>query len=215
MQVKDEKIEGGLKWVPTKVNLDNHVIVPNLEPKLIDSPDKFVEDYASNLSKSGIKMSSIPMWDLHLLNIKTRDAESVAVLRVHHSLGDGTSLMSLLLASTRRVDDPNELPTIPFVVTNKKVDSKRGQIWPPYLFIKFWLVLSLIWNTFVDVVMFIATALMFIKDTRTPITGNGSVPRRFVHRSVSLDDVKLVKNAMNTVSNKATSQLYEKISHVG
>ncbi|KAL9437627.1 hypothetical protein AB3S75_023488 [Citrus x aurantiifolia] len=127
LQVVDEKIEGGLKWVPTKVNLDDHVIVPNLEPKLIDSPDKFVEDYTSSLSQTGIKMS-MPMWDLHLLNIKTSDAESVAVLRVHHSLGD----------------------------------------------------------------------------TKTPLKGelgNGCLPRRFVHRSVSLDDVKLVKNAMNTTIN--------------
>ncbi|TXG47761.1 hypothetical protein EZV62_027055 [Acer yangbiense] len=31
---------------------------------------------------------SIPMWDLHLLNLKTSNAETVAVLRVHHSLGD-------------------------------------------------------------------------------------------------------------------------------
>ncbi|KAK0577804.1 hypothetical protein LWI29_000387 [Acer saccharum] len=43
---------------------------------------------------------STPMWDLHLLNLKTSNAETVAVLCVHHSLGDGTSLMSLFLAST-------------------------------------------------------------------------------------------------------------------
>lgn len=198
LQVVDEKIEGGLKWVPTKVNLDDHVIVPNLEPKLIDSPDKFVEDYTSSLSQTGIKMS-MPMWDLHLLNIKTSDAESVAVLRVHHSLGDGTSLMSLLLACCRKVSDPNEVPTIPSVT--KKIDSNGHSkgFWP-YLLFKLWL----FWNTLVDVVMFIATALMFVRDTKTPLKGelgNGCLPRRFVHRSVSLDDVKLVRNAMNTTIN--------------
>ncbi|KAI9200584.1 hypothetical protein LWI28_010120 [Acer negundo] len=99
LQVVDETVEGGMKWVPTGVDLDNHVIVPKLEPNnIIDSTtDKIVEDYISNLSKSTIEMS-IPMWDLHLLNIKTSYAEAVGVFRLHHSLGNGTSLMSLLLA---------------------------------------------------------------------------------------------------------------------
>lgn len=196
MQVVDERIEGGLKWVPTTVNIDNHVIVPNLDEENIDSPDKFVEDYASNLSQKGIKMS-IPMWDFHFLNIKTSDAESVAILRVHHSLGDGTSLMSLLLACTRKVSDPKELPTIPSVAKRSSAGSNSSS------FMKLWLVVLLFWNTLVDVLMFMATALMFLKDTKTPLKGlreNGFGYRRFVHRSVSLDDVKLVKKAMNTVS---------------
>lgn len=123
---------------------------------------------------------SMPLWDLHLLNIKTSDAESVAVLRVHHSLGDGTSLMSLLLACCRKVSDPNEVPTIPSVT--KKTDSKGHSkgFWPYFLF-KLWL----FWNTLVDVVIFIATVLMFVRDTKTPLKGelgNGCGPRRFVHR---------------------------------
>lgn len=58
----------------------------------MDSPDQFVEDYIYNLSKTTIDKSQ-PLWDLHLLNVKTSDAEAIGVFRIHHSLGDGTSLM--------------------------------------------------------------------------------------------------------------------------
>ncbi|KAJ0024713.1 hypothetical protein Pint_07631 [Pistacia integerrima] len=186
-----------------QVNLDDHVIVPELDPNSIDSPDKFVEDYVSNLSKNRIKMS-MPMWDLHLLNLKTSDAESVGVFRIHHSLGDGASLMSLFLASTQKVSNPEELPTLPLF---KKVNFSNscGGFWGKL--IKLWLVMSLFWNTLVDVVMFLATAFKLLGDTKTPLKGTlgtGSNPRRIVHRSVCFDDIKLVRNAMGSVrkSNK-------------
>uniref|UniRef100_A0A0V0GM22 diacylglycerol O-acyltransferase n=1 Tax=Solanum chacoense TaxID=4108 RepID=A0A0V0GM22_SOLCH len=101
-----------MKWVRTKVDLDQHIIVPQIdEQNLKESPDKFVENYIHNLSKTTLDKSK-PMWDLHLLNIKTSDAEAVAIFRIHHSLGDGTSLISLLLACTRQTADPNKVPTI-------------------------------------------------------------------------------------------------------
>ncbi|KAI9197529.1 hypothetical protein LWI28_000026 [Acer negundo] len=174
--VMDENSRG-LKWVPTTVDLDSHVIVPKLEPNNIHTPDKIVEDYVSNLSKSTIKMS-IPMWDLHLLNLKTSYAESTAVFRIHHSLGDGTSLMSLLLASTRKVSDPQTLPTLPMMKkANSSTKSSGG----------------FLGNYFINY------------DTETPLRGglgNGATTsRRFVHRMVSLDDVKLVKNVMDITIN--------------
>ncbi|KAJ0026229.1 hypothetical protein Pint_07620 [Pistacia integerrima] len=180
-----------------QVNLDDHVIVPELDPNSIDSPDKFVEDYISNLSKNRIKMS-MPMWDLHLLNLKTSDAESVGVFRIHHSLGDGASLMSLFLASTQKVSNPEEPPTLPMF---KKVNfsNSSGGFWGKL--IQLWLVMSLFWNTLVDVVMFLATAFKLLGDTKTPLKGTlgtGSNPRRIVHRSVCFDDIKLVRNAMRS-----------------
>ncbi|KAJ9681192.1 hypothetical protein PVL29_020191 [Vitis rotundifolia] len=53
--------------------------------------------------------------------------------------------------------------------------------------------------------MFVATTL-FLKDTMTPLNSGrkkeGVVgPRRFVYRTVSLDDIKLIKNGMKTTIN--------------
>ncbi|KAH0764791.1 hypothetical protein KY285_000662 [Solanum tuberosum] len=199
LQVVNEEKGGEMKWVRTKVDLDQHIIVPQIdEQNLKESPHKFVENYIHNLSKTTLDKSK-PMWDLHLLNIKTSDAEAVAIFRIHHSLGDGTSLISLLLACTRQTADPNKVPTIH---GNKKslIDSSEHSNKGLQRYVtKIWSFMKLFWNTIVDVLMFMSTT-MFLKDTNTPIKGrpgSESNPRRFVYRTVSLDDIKLVKNALN------------------
>ncbi|XVE73712.1 hypothetical protein DITRI_Ditri11bG0140600 [Diplodiscus trichospermus] len=196
LQVVDEKNKGEMKWVRTEVDLERHVIVPELDTSM-ESPDKFLEDYIYNLSKSTIDKSQ-PLWDLHLLNLRTSQSEAVGVFRIHHSLGDGTSLMSLLLACTRKTDDPLALPTIP--IKKQEKNDHRG-FWRTIL--RFWSVFQIFWNTMVDVFVFVATAL-FLKDTDNPLKGSPGAeftPRRILYRTVSLDDLKLVKNAMNTTIN--------------
>ncbi|KVH89025.1 O-acyltransferase, WSD1, C-terminal [Cynara cardunculus var. scolymus] len=192
LQVVDDKNGGTMKWVPTDVNLDNHIIIPTI-PQTLDSPDKFLEDYVYNLSKTSID-SSKPMWDLHLLNLKTSDAEAVGIFRIHHSLGDGTSLMSLLLACTRQISNPDAVPTIP---TNKNSGwfsyyssrSGSGDPWWRRWFMMVCMGFWLVWNTLVDVAYFMATAL-FLKDTETPLkapAGAEFTPRRFVYRTALAD----------------------------
>ncbi|XP_076898697.1 wax ester synthase/diacylglycerol acyltransferase 5-like [Bidens hawaiensis] len=206
LQVVDDKNGGIMEWVPTTVNLNNHIIIPNI-PQTLDSHDKFLEDYVYNLSKTSID-SSKPMWDLHLLNLKTLDAEAVGIFRIHHSLGDGTSLMSFLLACTRQIDNPDLVPTIP-----KKKDSNLGWFsslrsghegpWWKRCFMAVCMVFWLVWNTLVDVGYIVATGL-FLKDTETPMKAPAGVelnPKKIVYRTVSLDDMKLIKNAMNTTIN--------------
>ncbi|GMJ11714.1 NTHASE/DIACYLGLYCEROL ACYLTRANSFERASE 11, FOLDED PETAL 1 [Hibiscus trionum] len=71
---------GEMKWVKTRVDIDNHVKVPLVDQDQdMVSSDKFVEDYVANLSRTQISMS-IHMWDCHILNLKTSDAESTLVL---------------------------------------------------------------------------------------------------------------------------------------
>ncbi|KAM3378520.1 wax ester synthase/diacylglycerol acyltransferase 11 [Capsicum galapagoense] len=208
LMVVDEKNKGVMKWVRTKVDIDKHIVVPQVnEQDLQETPEKFVENYIRNLSTTTLDKSK-PLWDLHLLNVKTLDAEGVAVLRMHHSLGDGTSLMSLLLASTRQTAHPDKLPTIPGTknrainLEHNQYYSMRGLLWRYFVLI--WFYMRMFWNTIVDVLMFLATT-MFLKDTNTPIKGRpGSEfnPRRFVHRVLSLDDMKLVKKALNMTINE-------------
>ncbi|KAJ7962577.1 O-acyltransferase WSD1-like [Quillaja saponaria] len=200
LQVTDEN--GEMKWVHTRVDLDMHVIVPDVNPNM-DSPDQSVEDYISDLSKTHIDKSQ-PLWDVHILNLKTSNAESTSIFRIHHSLGDGTSLISLLLACTRQTADPEALPTIPVKKQKKQHKEDNSNTWKLLKwFVGFWWVVKLFWNTFIDVFMFMLTAL-FLKDTDTPIKeppGLEFTPRRFVYRIVSLDDMKLIKNAMNMTIN--------------
>ncbi|XP_015878467.3 wax ester synthase/diacylglycerol acyltransferase 6-like isoform X2 [Ziziphus jujuba] len=196
--VSSERGCGKRKWTRTSVNLEDHVIVPNFDSE-IDSPDRFVEDYISNITTTPLDFSK-PLWELHLLNVKTSYAEAVGVFRIHHSVGDGASLMSLLLACTRKTSDPDSLPTVP---TMKKRTRSSDSSWFWRFLWVIWSVLIVIWNTFVHIVLFLATTL-FLKDTKTPIKGELGVElatKRFVHRTVSLDHIKLIKNSMKLTVN--------------
>ena len=194
--IDDNKCGSKLKWESTTVNVEDHIMEPDLDP-FMDSPDQFVEDYISNLSSIPLDLSK-PLWEMHILNVKTLDAEAIAVFRIHHSLGDGASLISLLLACTRQTSDPDALPSIP--AQQRAGSHFSGGFW--WLFSAMWTVLRLVWNTLVDLVLFLAT-MLYLEDTKSPLKGAYGVelkPKRFVHRTVSLDDIKLVKNAMNMVS---------------
>ncbi|XP_057981127.1 wax ester synthase/diacylglycerol acyltransferase 11-like [Malania oleifera] len=194
LQVLDEKKGKEMKWLPTKVDIENHVIVPQLKPNM-ESPDQFVEEYISNLSATTVDMSK-PLWDLHILNVKTSNAEAVSVFRFHHSLGDGTSLISLLLACTRKTSDPQALPSIPLTTSRPSSSSTMS-------FQYLWSFLWLAWNTITGIFMFLLT-LLFLTDTKTPLSltkASSTTRRRIIHRTFSLDDVKLVKKATNTTIN--------------
>lgn len=65
------------KWVRTKVDWIS--IVADIDSKNMKSPDKFVEDCVYNLTKTNLDKSK-PMWDLHVLNVKTSNAESVGIV---------------------------------------------------------------------------------------------------------------------------------------
>ncbi|KAK4738926.1 hypothetical protein R3W88_002623 [Solanum pinnatisectum] len=204
LQVMDES--GEMRWIPTTVNIDDHIIVPQLDVNNNMDTDKLVEQYISNLSTTNIDISK-PLWDIHILNVKTSHAEATSIFRFHHSIGDGIALMSLLLSCFRKTSDPTSLPTLP--VSKNKSNSNnskniRSLIWQ-YI-VKLWLFIRLLFNTVVDVLLFIATAL-FLKDSQSPFTvakgfnNKHSTGQRFIYRTVSLDDIKFIKNATNATIN--------------
>ncbi|KAL5718278.1 hypothetical protein ACHQM5_011198 [Ranunculus cassubicifolius] len=189
-----------MKWVPTLVNLDDHICVPDLDPNM-EEADKYVEDYICDLTKTTLDMSK-PLWDLHLLNVKIKNAEAVGIFRIHHSLGDGASLMSLLLSLTRKTSDPNALPTVP---VKKATDSKKDhKLWFLFMVIwVIWLIIQLVRNTLIDIIAAICS-VVFLRDSQTHLRGEpGAVYayKRIVYRTVSLDDIKMVKNTMGVTIN--------------
>ncbi|KAI9156133.1 hypothetical protein LWI28_001110 [Acer negundo] len=199
--VMDDKKGVKMKWIRTTVNVEDHVIVPDYDPEMAN-PDQFVEDYISYMTTMPMDFSK-PLWELHLLNVKSSEAEATGVFRIHHSLGDGASLISLLLACTRKTSDPKALPSVP---EHKGKDSGGGRQGFWWLCLAIWRAIRLIWNTIMDLLVFVAT-LLFLKDTKNPLKGESDgvdhehAPRRIVHRNVSLDDIKLVKKAMKMTVN--------------
>ncbi|KAF6173054.1 hypothetical protein GIB67_006430 [Kingdonia uniflora] len=200
LHVMDTTKHGEMKLVQTVVDIENHFYVPHLDPNM-NTPDQFVEDYISNLSKTTINMSK-PLWELHILNIKTMESEAVVVFRIHHSLGDGPSVISLLLSCCRKISNPEAVPTVATrkrLVSMTMINSNIFLWW----FLKIYAIFRLVWNTIVDISICTAVSV-YLKDVHTPLKGPPGVefrPRRFVHRTVSMDDIKLVKSATNSTIN--------------
>ncbi|KAL0729909.1 hypothetical protein Bca4012_026002 [Brassica carinata] len=193
------------KWVQTNVVAEDHVVIPKIDMHNIENAyaDAFLDSYVSDLTTIPLDTSK-PLWEVHLLDLKTSDAENVAILKIHHSVGDGMSLMSLVLACTRKTSNPDELPSLPYQKRSSSGSSRfstgsRSYSQLVWLVMALWSVVMLVLNTVCDALEFIATA-MFLKDTETPIKGNfrlsTSKRMRVVHRTVSFDDLKLIKNAM-------------------
>ncbi|CAA7052057.1 unnamed protein product [Microthlaspi erraticum] len=191
--VMDDKKNGEAVWVPVSVRVEDHVIVPDLDHSNIENPDEFIQDYTSNLANTPMDMSR-PLWEFHVLNIKTSNAESLGIGKFHHSLGDGMSLMSLLYASSRKTSDPDALPTT--AATRKHVDTNDKAWW--LLVARFWFIIRVIITTATEMFKSLLT-VCFMRDTKTPLLGklgDEIRPRKIIHRIVSFDDVKFVKNAM-------------------
>ncbi|KAF3517268.1 hypothetical protein DY000_02058767 [Brassica cretica] len=98
-QVMDDKKNGKAVWVPVSTRVEDHVVVAHLDYSNIENPDEFIEDYTSHLANNPMDVSR-PLWEFHVLNIKTSNAESFGIGKFPHSLGYGMSLMSLLYASS-------------------------------------------------------------------------------------------------------------------
>uniref|UniRef100_A0A1J3DL02 O-acyltransferase WSD1 n=1 Tax=Noccaea caerulescens TaxID=107243 RepID=A0A1J3DL02_NOCCA len=197
------------KWVRTNVVVNDHVIVADIQTQNKNAnADAFLESYVSDLTTIPLDTSK-PLWELHLLDLKTSDAENVAVLKFHHSLGDGMSLMALVLACMRKTSNPNELPTLPYKNRSSSKSSRlsagsRGDFRFLWLIMVLWSAIKLVFNTVCDAFEFIATA-MFLKDTDTPVKGDFRLSKSkrmsLVHRTVSLDEIKLIKNTMKMTVN--------------
>ncbi|CAO1945543.1 unnamed protein product [Urochloa humidicola] len=221
VQVLDESEKDARpKWVRTAVNLDNHIIIPELDPVATSAnPDKALEDYVSSLSSRPMDQS-VPLWEFHVLNFPTAEAAAAVALRVHHSLGDGVSMLSLFMACTRSAANPDALPSLPPARRRASpVDAVRrrrsatstaraagGALLDALAALAAWVValLVLAWHTAVDVALFFATAVSLLGDARTVLKGEEGTefrPRRFVNRTLSLDDIKFVKNAMSCTVN--------------
>ncbi|XP_010505562.2 PREDICTED: O-acyltransferase WSD1-like [Camelina sativa] len=186
------KKKGKAVWVPATYRVEDHVIVPDIDYSNIENPDQFIEDYTSNLANTPMDISK-PLWEFHILNIKTSNAESLCIGKLHHSLGDGMSLMSLLLAISRKTSNPEALPTT--AATRKHVDSNDKDWW---LVRRFWFMIRVIFTTVVELFKYILT-LCFMRDSLTPLTGKTRdkiLSRKIIQRFISLDDVKMVKNTM-------------------
>ncbi|XP_031481945.1 wax ester synthase/diacylglycerol acyltransferase 4-like isoform X2 [Nymphaea colorata] len=130
IMVKDEK---GVKyWKPVKVNLKDHMRIPTFPRGL--SPQEYEKHLKGYLSEIAVEEMSQnkPLWEVHFFKYCTPSAVNTLVLKLHHAIGDGFSLMTALFSCVRRADDPSLPLTFPSCNGSSKQHRSKienGTIW--------------------------------------------------------------------------------------
>ena len=190
LMVRDHR--GRELWRPTEVDIDRHLIIIDRrlshhdEDEDEDDDESAINRYLADLSTEGLSMDK-PLWEIHFLR-----AHKCVIFRIHHSLGDGISLMSMLLASCRKVNDPHALPTMSAPAPSPSPSPSPNTRW------SLWNLLVTVWFCFVFAIEFILRCL-WVCDRKTALTGGAGVelwPRKIATASFSLQDMKTVKKAV-------------------
>ncbi|KAJ8763593.1 hypothetical protein K2173_002476 [Erythroxylum novogranatense] len=189
-------------WRRTEIDIDRHIIVVDPTTKdtaenegdhhlgcTLDKNDvaeRIINEYLADLSVSTPLSADKPLWELHvLLN------QNCAVFRIHHALGDGISLMSMLLANCRKAEDPTTMPSM--MTGGRRV---RGSVngWMR-VFLSF---VKTLWLSFVFCLEFSLRGL-WVRDRKTVISGGAGVelwPRKLATAKLLVEDMKVVKRAV-------------------
>ncbi|KAI3786290.1 hypothetical protein L1987_39868 [Smallanthus sonchifolius] len=174
-------------WRKIGLDIDRHIILRSDPVGEGDNDEAAVNDYLADLTVSSPLNTDKPLWEIHLLS-----AHKCVVMRIHHALGDGISLMSLMLTLTRKLDDPEQTPTIEPLVSSTRNRRELGALE------KIIKVLKMIWYSLIYVFEFIMRGV-WVKDGKTVIRGGEGVelwPRKLATVKFRLEDMKTVKNAV-------------------
>ncbi|GLU06408.1 hypothetical protein SLE2022_234470 [Rubroshorea leprosula] len=193
---------GEKRWKRVQVILEEHVKVPvfpiGLTPNLYD---EHLENYISVIAMEPFPQNR-PLWEIHFFKYPTSNAAGNWIFKLHHSLGDGFSLMGALLSCLKRADDPSLPPTLPSFGLNarrRNIENQRNSLLSTVS--KFF---SLASNTISDIFESITKSTL-IKDDQSPIwSGNDGVefsPFTTTTITFSLHDIKQIKSSLNVTIN--------------
>lgn len=79
------------------------------------SPEEYEECLHNYISKLALEQlpQNKPLWQIHKFRYPTRNGAGSLIFKLHHSLGDGYSLVGALLSCLQRADDPSLPLTLP------------------------------------------------------------------------------------------------------
>ena len=180
------------KWKRVQVKLEDHIKVP-IFPDGLEFYDDYMQEYLAKIAIDRLPEDR-PLWDVHIIKYPTKNAAGALVFKLHHSLGDGFSLMSALFSSVRRADDPSLPLTFP---TN---ESSLVQKWG------LWKNLSNAFSMCINTVRDFSSSLLIssiAKDSKTPIrSGDFGIESRPITLSTvtfSLNEIKQIKSKLKGV----------------
>ncbi|KAE8660899.1 putative Bifunctional methylthioribulose-1-phosphate dehydratase/enolase-phosphatase E1 2 [Hibiscus syriacus] len=136
LEVNDEN--GVKRWKKVEVKLEDHVNVPVFPPGLSpESYDSHLSDYLSKIAMEQLPHNR-PLWNIHIIKYPTSNAAGNIIFKLHHSLGDGYSLMGALLSCLQRADNPSVPLTFPSrgsaPTTNLSLESNKCSPKFPYFY---------------------------------------------------------------------------------
>ncbi|KAK3414679.1 hypothetical protein EUGRSUZ_H00012 [Eucalyptus grandis] len=194
--------KGARKWKKVGVNMENHVHVPSFSSsKGSSSPsenDSFLKSYISQIAMQPFPQGQ-PLWEIHIINCPTSEAQGTLIFKLHHALGDGYSLVGALLSCLQRADDPSLPVTFPSVKkfsSANKVDRTIGLR----------KVVSRCFSPLVNTVRDFGWSLLkstCVKDDLSPIRYGSESFRPFSVSTVtfSLDHIKEIKSRLRVTVN--------------
>ncbi|KAL9145243.1 hypothetical protein ABFS82_13G028700 [Erythranthe guttata] len=190
LMVKDKN--GKKHWKKVEVDIQEHIKIPNFPHG--KSPEFYEDCLSGYLSK--ISLEQFPenkaLWEFHIINYPTKNAAQNLVFKLHHSLGDGYSLMGALLSCLQRADNP-QLP-LTFPLLNQKIqtnDNKNN-------------ILSMAFDSVCDFGWSVLKSIV-LEDDKTPIrSGDDGVqfrPITITNIVFSVDQIKKVKASLHVTIN--------------
>ncbi|XP_057821672.2 wax ester synthase/diacylglycerol acyltransferase 7 isoform X1 [Cryptomeria japonica] len=191
--VSEKDKHNNLKWCAREVVIEDHVIVPSLSVSTVKDLN-FVNEYTTSLMTAPPLDPCRPLWEVHVLNVSSGDVAASLVFRIHHSLGDCISMLSLLINSTTKAPNPNVSHTI----LQHKPSYQRST---GFLQIVYNVIAGL-WLTFLCVYDYMIVLLwngdqnLLKEASRAKISS-----KRLAHVTLNIEDICLVKKAVNGTLN--------------
>ncbi|KAL8468799.1 hypothetical protein ACS0TY_031845 [Phlomoides rotata] len=190
--LKQEKDKNGKKhWRKVQVKLQEHIKVPNFGAG--ESPGFYEDcltDYLSKMARDELPLSR-PLWEIHIIKYPTKNAAGNLVFKLHHSLGDGFSLMGALLSCLQRADNPQ----IPLTFPNLNPPNQTLHTHD-----NFCSKLVRVINTVTDFGWSLLKSSV-LEDDKTPVrSGDDGVefrPITITTLTFSLDQIKQIKNNLH------------------
>ncbi|KAK9150145.1 hypothetical protein Syun_008454 [Stephania yunnanensis] len=194
---------GVKRWKRINPRLEDHVKKPKFPDGLsVERYDAYFQEYLTEVATGQLPQWR-PLWELHIFTYPTSSAAGAVIFKLHHSLGDGYSLMGALFSCFRKLDDPSLPPTLPSLGFNFRstLDEKSITRKVPRLF-------SMLFNTFSDFTWSLFKSSV-LKDDKSPIRSGAEgvefLPITISTVSFSLDVIKQIKTNLGATVNDVIS----------
>ncbi|XP_058730389.1 wax ester synthase/diacylglycerol acyltransferase 4-like [Vicia villosa] len=195
IMVRDK--DGKMRWQKVEVKIQENVKIPKFNEATNASSTELYDNYVTSILTSKTPQDK-PLWEIHVINYPTTNAASTVIFKLHHSLGDGYSLMGALLSCLQRADDPSLPLSFPSRVRLDPKYSKKS------LFKKLCFGVNAFFSSISDFGSSIIKTRM-IEDEKTPIRsgyqGNEFQPVALSNIILSLDQIREVKSKLGVTIN--------------